>query len=304
MFEHDNALAKWFAEHGQVITVGQAAELGVGPEAMKRRARAGVLVREHQGVYRPAAVPPAFEVALLAGIAAARADAWASGHSLMRLYGVRGTWSDTPEITVLGAAHHDIPGVRVRRIDRIDRRDTATRGGLPVLGPPLGLLTLGASAPAWKVESAVHDMVFQGFTTKARLVDVLKRYAGSGRNGVASFRRGIRSLDRNGKATQTNLELAGLRGIRAAGLPEPELQLPVVDGDGRRRRLDIAWPDRMLDLETDGDRWHTSAADRREMKRRDAALRAVGYTVVRADSDEIEHRMRVVLATLAPFFGG
>lgn len=304
MFEHDEALARWFAQHGEVITVGQAAALGVGPEAMKRRADAGVLVREHHGVYRPAAVPAAFGVALHAAVAAARGDAWVSGHSLMRLFGTRGTWSDTPEITVLGAAHHDIPGVRVRRIDRIDPRDTATRAGLPILGPPLGLLTLGASTPPWKVESAVHDMVFQRHTTKARLVDVLKRYGGSGRNGVAAYRAGIRSLDRNGRATQTNLELANLRGIRAAGFPEPELQLAVVDGDGRRRRLDIAWPDRMVDLETDGDRWHTSAADRREMARRDAALEAVGYAVVRVDSDEVEHRMREVIAKLRPFFGG
>ena len=78
----------------------------------------------------------------------------------------------------------------------------------------------------------------------------------------------------------------------------------MVDGDGRKRKLDLAWPERVLDLETDGDRWHTSRRDRQAMKVRDAALRAVGYDVVRVDSDDVEHDLRGVIARLRPFFGG
>jgi very-short-patch-repair endonuclease len=114
----------------------------------------------------------------------------------------------------------------------------------------------------------------------------------------------VRSLDPQGRATQTNLELKAVRAVRDAGFPEPELQAPVVDGDGRKRRLDLAWPGRLLDLETDGDRWHTSPRDRQAMTVRDDALRAVGYEVVRIDSDDVEHDLRGVIARLRPFFGG
>jgi hypothetical protein len=301
VFEHDEKLARWFAEHKQVITVAEAEALGVGHDALQRRYEAGLLVRDKRAVYRSAGVPAGFASSLRAALGAAGPDAWVSGPSLMRIYGTRGEWSARPEITVLGCDHPEIPGVRVRRIDRIDEQDVRVHHGFPALAPPLGLLTLGASVPRGKVEVAVHDMVFQGHTALPQLVDVLKRYAARGRNGVADFRHGIRSLDPRGRATQTNMELEILRVVRHAGLLEPELQLPVVDGDGRRRRLDLAWPGRMLDVETDGDRWHTSTRDRAEMQRRDAALRAVGYEIVRLDSAEAEDR-RLVIDRLRPFF--
>jgi very-short-patch-repair endonuclease len=303
MFEHDERLARWFAANGEVVRVSDAARIGVPPEAIKRRARAGVLTREQHGVYRPASVPAAFEIALRAAISAAGDNAFVSGHSLMRTYGTRGCWSDSPEITLLGTEHLVLPGVRIRRIDRIERRDVHRRNGLPVLAPPLGLLTLGASATARQVEVAVHDMVFQGFTALPQLIDVVKRYGGRGRRGARAFRAGVRSLDPDGRATQTNMELKALRAVRAAGFPDPQLQFRVLDGDGRRRRLDLAWPDLLLDLETDGDRWHTSRSDRAAMHVRDAAMRAIGYDVVRVDSDDVEHDLPGVIARLRPFFG-
>lgn len=303
MFEHDAKLTRWFAANGGIVDVRSAASIGVDVDAVLRRHAAGLLVREHHGVYRDAGRPASFDTDLRAALAAAGDDAYVSGHSLMRLYDVRGAWSATPEITVLGDRHLDLPGVKVRRLDRIEDRDLRRRHGLLGLAPPLGLLTLGASAPRHKVEVATHDMVFQRHTAVPQLIDALKRYEGKGRWGVASYRHSIRSLDDEGRATQTNMELDALRVLRQAGLPEPRLQLPVVDGDGRRRKLDIAWPDQLLDLETDGDRWHTSTRDRRAMEVRDAALRAIGYEVVRVDSDDVAHHLDALVPRLRSFFG-
>jgi very-short-patch-repair endonuclease len=303
MFEHDERLARWFADNDSVISVGQAARIGVGPEAIKRRAAHHLLVREQCGVYRDAAVPPGFRSSLRAAVVAAGDGAYVSGPSLMRLYDIRGDWTGRPEVTIVGEEHLQLPGVRVRRLDRIDQRDIRSRHGLPALALPLGLLLLGASAPAWKVETAVHDAVFQRSTARPQLIDVLVRYAGKGRWGTTSFRAAVDSLDPHGRATQTNMELVTLRAVRDAGLPEPHLQLRIRDGDGRVRRADIAWPEQRLDLETDGDRWHLSPRDRRAMRVRDAALAAVGYSTVRASSAEVEHDLPGVIARLRPFFG-
>lgn len=303
MFDHDLRLARWFAEHDSVISLAQAEAVGVGPEAVKRRAAKGLLVREQCGVYRDAAAPPGFRSSLRAAIVAAGGRGFASGPSLMRLYDARGTWTDRPEVVIVGEEHLALPGVRVRRIDRLAPQDIQVRHGLPALAPPLGLLLLGASEPPWKVEAAVHDLVFQRYTTRTRLIDALVRYGGKGRWGTAAFRHAVDSLDPKGRATQTNLELAALRAVRQAGLPEPQLQLRVVDGDGRTRKLDLAWPAQGLDLETDGDRWHLNPRDRRAMQVRDAALAVVGYTTVRATSADVEHDIRGVVARLRPFFG-
>ena len=303
MFEYDVGLARWIADREGVLSVSAAAQLGVDRRALHRRLRAGLLVREQTGVYRHAAVAPSFESSLRAAIEAAGDEAYVSGPSLMRLYGARGEWSDRPEITLLGTEHLDLPGVRVRRIDRLDPRDVARRGGLPCLSPPLGLLLLGASVSAWKVQTAVHDMVFQRFTAQPLLVDALRRYGGRGRRGTRSFRKAVRSLDPKGRATQTNLELRLLTALRQASVPEPRLQLPVVDGDGRTRRLDLAWPDVRLDVETDGDRWHLNPADRAAMAARDAALARVGWRTERVDNGEVDADLLAVVARIHSFFG-
>jgi very-short-patch-repair endonuclease len=216
----------------------------------------------------------------------------------MRLYGARGEWTDRPEITIVGTEHLELPGVRLRRIDRLEPRDVGRRAGFPTLSPALGLLLLGASVSAWKVSTAVHDLVFQGFTNRPRLVDVLARYGGRGRRGTTAFRKAVKSLDPNGRATQTNLELKLLAAIQAAGLPPPLVQHIVVDGDGRNRRLDLAWPDRRVDVETDGDRWHLNPADRAEMATRDAALARAGWRTERVDAGEVDVALSAVLARL------
>lgn len=305
MFEHDARLARWFADNQSIISITEAAALGVGDRALHRRHAAGLVEREHPGVYRDAAVPRTATTRLRAALAA-RPTAFVSGHSLMRLYDVRGEWSDRPEITLLGSDEHvPLDGVRMHRIDRIEPHDRHRRHGLPVLAPPLGLLTLGASAPPWKVKTAVHDMVFQGHTAVPLLVRALKQYAASGRNGVTSFRAGVRSLDKGGRATQTNLELVVLDPIHAApAIPEPHVQHLVVDGDGAKRRLDIAWPEHGLDLEVDGDRWHLSARDKSAMRVRDRALAAVGYETWRVDSDQVAHDLPALIRRLCRFFGG
>jgi hypothetical protein len=305
MFEHDARLARWFAQNNSIVSIADAAAIGVGERALLRRHAAGLLVREHAGVSRDAAVPRTASTRLQAALSALPA-AYVSGHSLMRLHDLRGEWSERPELTIVGGDEHiELEGVRIHRIDRIEPRDRQRRGGLPILSPPLGLLTLGASAAPWKVKTAVHDMVFQGYTALALLLQALKEYATSGRNGVTSFRRGVLSLDKGGRATQTNLELTVLEPIHAApGIPEPHVQFPVVDGDGRKRKLDVAWPDAGLDLEVDGDRWHLSAKDRAAMKVRDRALREVGYETWRVDSDQVAHDLPTIIRRLHRFFGG
>lgn len=304
MFGHDERLARWFAANQGIITTAIAADLDIGEDALLRRHRAGLLVREHHGVYRSATVPASPETRIRAAVEAAGAGAFVSGHSLMRVFDARGEWSDTPEITLLGTEHLELEGVRIRRIDRIQPYDIGRRHGMPILSVPLGLLTLGASASPWKVQTAVHDLVFQRHTARPLLIRAVKDYGGRGRRGMTSFRKAVNSLDPKGRATQTNLELTVVRAIADDGrIPEPHLQFPVLDADGTKRKLDLAWPDHGLDLETDGDRWHLNPTDKAEMQRRDAALLRVGYEVWRVDSDDVPGELAALLRRLRMFFG-
>jgi hypothetical protein len=299
VLELDAALASYSGDHLGVLTRDDCRRLGATDRAIDGRI-GGVLVPVHWGVFRHAAAPPTFEGTLRAAVLAGGATALASGPSAMRLYGIRGRWDDTPEVTIVGTDNVSLRGVRVRRIDRLDPSHVHRRFGIPVLAPPVALLLLGAVVPPGRVESAVHDMVFQRFTTRAGLLDALATYGGRGRRGTTALRRAIRSLTLDGAATQTNLELDLLRLLRLHGLPDPVSQLAVVDADGRSRRLDLAYPDRLLDVEADGDRWHLNPGDRTADRARDAALAALGWRVLRFGTADVHvHPARTIAAVRA-----
>ena len=74
------------------------------------------------------------------------------------------------------------------------------------------------------------------------------------------------------------------------GLPIPELQYEVVDGNGQLRRLDFAWPDQRLAVEYDGVDWHSGADAMRRDRERASALLDVGWVVVAIVFDDVRHR--------------
>jgi len=304
----DQMIAVCAGDRFGVVTRAELLELGVSGHEIDHRVRDRTLLPVHEGVYRHVAAPPSWPGRIRAAVlAAAPSLAMASGPSAMRLYGIRGVWLERPEITVAGAQSHDLRGVRVRRIDQVDLLDVTVRFGIQILSVPLALLALGATESERKVETAVHDAVHLHLATRADLFAVLDRYAARGRRGVTKFRAALDSLPTDGTATETNLELDMVRLLRVSGLPRPKVQYRVVDADGIRRRLDVAYPEAMLDIETDGDRWHTMGRDRRLDRRRDAALEALGWEVQRygeADIHELSaqtvHRIRSSLAVRAP----
>jgi very-short-patch-repair endonuclease len=284
----DLVIASWAGDRLGIASRDELLAQGLTADQIDYRVWDRTLLTIHDGVYRHAAAPRSWMADLRAAtLATERELGLVAGASSMRLFGIRGVWESLPEILVAGRHLPDLRGVRIRRIDQIDALDIDHRFGIPVVSMPLALLLLGATHSERKVETAIHDAVHLGLTSRAELEAVLDRYAARGRRGVTKFRAGLEALPSDGTATERNLEVDMLRLLRVNGLPRPKVQLPVIDADGIRRRLDLAYPEAKLDIETDGDRWHKIRGDRRSDRRRDDALEAVGWEVQRYDSDDI-----------------
>lgn len=85
-----------------------------------------------------------------------------------------------------------------------------------------------------------------------------------------------------------------------AGLPMPELQVPVVDiGGFERYRLDFAWEAMKVALEYDGYEAHEGRAS--ADARRDADLRARGWLVIRAKASDLRNPANLIAALRAAF---
>jgi very-short-patch-repair endonuclease len=74
------------------------------------------------------------------------------------------------------------------------------------------------------------------------------------------------------------------------GLPAPVLQHEVVDANGRRWRLDFAWPERRVALEYDGVAWHSGAEAFFRDRRRYATLQELGWVVVSIVAEDVRCR--------------
>jgi len=116
-----------------------------------------------------------------------------------------------------------------------------------------------------------------------------------GRRGIVAVRDLLVVADpRSESPMESEARLAMLDG----GLPVPELQYELLDGNGDLRRLDFAWPDHRVAAEYDGVAWHTGPEAMTSDRRRHNALADVGWTVVSIVADDVRHREREMVARI------
>ncbi|MBK6968037.1 MAG: DUF559 domain-containing protein [Candidatus Microthrix sp.] len=86
--------------------------------------------------------------------------------------------------------------------------------------------------------------------------------------------------------------------IDAAGIPRPLRQKDLGDNVRWLGRVDLYWSQWLLVVEVDSDRYHGALSDREDDAKRQRALEAAGYTVVRVTEFELWHRRDQVIDRL------
>jgi very-short-patch-repair endonuclease len=252
------------------------------------------LEREHHGVYRlpnTANLPLGAETAALL---ACGGDALLSHHTAATLWGLR-PWIARPvHVTIPGARGCPQPtGVTVHRSRTLTRADIRIHEGLPVTSPARTRLDVAPTLTDRDVESLLDEGLFVlRILTRAQVSDVLAR-AGA-HPGRARLARVAGERARSPK-TDSPPEEALFALIRAAGLPAPELQFPILG-----YRLDFYWPKLRLAIEVDAYGTHGSRTRFEADRRRDARLLTEkGIVVVRITDLAIETRPLEVIALVA-----
>lgn len=131
---------------------------------------------------------------------------------------------------------------------------------------------------------------------------MLERVGKRGRRGTAALRAVVRaSLPPDGIESHLELDLERL--IKSCPVPEPVLQHEIVLPDGRRFRLDTAWPDLRIAAEADGRRWHST---RKEFERdllRSRAITAAGWGHYRYSWSDVHQRAAAVRTEITNVVG-
>jgi very-short-patch-repair endonuclease len=151
---------------------------------------------------------------------------------------------------------------------------------IPLTSPERTLLDLGAVAPR-RVEAAMEDALLRGLVTLGSLRRLLERVGEHGRDGSGVLRSLVAERHPGAAPTESRLEDAILRILRAHGLPEPVRQHPVALPAGREARIDLAYPDVKVGIEADGRIWHSGREDFARDRARANQLAGLGWTLLR-----------------------
>jgi very-short-patch-repair endonuclease len=151
----------------------------------------------------------------------------------------------------------------------LTREECTVHHAIPVTTPTRTLLDLAAVVSRRELERAIDEAAY------LRL-DVRGLHARQGRRGGAMLTRVLADHRAGSTLTRSEIEERMLAICRRSRLPSP-LVNEVVEG----YTVDFAWPRRRVIAETDGWQAHGTRQAFERDRRRDAALTAAGWRVVR-----------------------
>lgn len=265
--EHpDVVLARLSARGRGAITRGGALTAGLSDEMLERRLSSGLIVCEHEGVYRHAAVPMSVDLRWRLALAACGADSFLSHRSAAVKLGWDGVRSVQPDVTSPHSDRPEVERVNVFRTRCFHANDVRVVDGMRVASPGRTALELCAVLPRHITGEIISDAVLAKRLSVTDIAVTLDRTGGRGKKGTADLRFIGGGLDLEG--IESKLELLIARIVGGAAVPRMVRQHEMTCSDGREVRLDLANPGLRIAVEGDGHRWHATPARLRKSRAR------------------------------------
>jgi Protein of unknown function (DUF559) len=234
------------------------------------------------------------EARALAGVLACGPRAVLSHRSAASWWGLLKGAAARPDVTVPHGRHR-IAGVTLHQARSLDARDTTTYEGMPITSVARTLLDLAATVRHHRLERALAQAEVRQLFDHRAIQSILARR--NGHRGRAALARATAGEPR---LTRSELESRFLALVHVAGLPEPEANSSLDAPDHPGLEPDCYWPTHRLMVETDGWETHGTKAAFKSDRRRDAALTAIGYRVMRFTYDDVVYDAATVVERLRP----
>jgi very-short-patch-repair endonuclease len=278
------------AQHG-VVARAQLDAAGLTKRAVDRRIASGRLKVLYRGVYRAGPVA-GVRVREMAAALACGPEAVVSHATAAAVWQFFTTSLDSLlNVTVPARVRRRVGGILVHRASDLRADEVARLDGVPLTSPARTVLDLANIVGVGELERAVAQaercnlITIEGIMT---LVNAHPHHRGT---------RVLRALlegDATPSLTRSEAESRLLGLIRKARLRAPRTNVRVLTYE-----VDFLWPTEKLIVEVDGYAFHASASAFARDRRRDAALIASGYRVVRLTWHDIVSEPEVTLTMLA-----
>jgi hypothetical protein len=195
-----------------------------------------------------------------------------------------------PHVLVPGH-HRPIEGIVLHSYRCLDPLDVIVYRGIPVTTVARMLVDLSDVLTKFQLANVIHEAAYRGRFNLGATRRAMQR--ANGRRNLHVLDEAIDLYLSGSAGTRSRVEDAFLSLLQFAGIAEPLVNVSLLGEE-----VDCHWPDRMLVVEVDGPGHRNRPPAQRDDTRRDAKLRAAGYTVLRFTDVEIERRPEQVLARL------
>jgi len=274
----DRVIAELAVQQHGVVSLAQLVELGLHVGIVDKRVAAGRLHRVHHGVYAVGHPLLSQRGWLMAAALACGAEAVVSHRSAAALWGLRPDGRPSIDITAPGRRGRTPLGIDAHRHGSLRPQDRTFVDQVPCTTVARTLLDLAGVLGARELRNAITKAEVLRLFDLVALQEVIGR--SRGRRGVARLRRAIAEHDSRDERARGELERRFLALCRRAELGRPEINAPLVI-EGVQIEADFLWRQAGLIVETDGRRFHGTAAAFEQDRRRDRRLQVAGWRVLR-----------------------
>jgi len=290
-YSRDQAVTRIASTQRNLIRTVQLWECGLGKDAVARRVRAGWLRLRFQGVYSVGSgeLPPlALEFGALMSCGA---GTLVSHRSAAFVWGMRDDPPPKVEVSVVGPGCRSRKGMRVHRINAIDKRELRRHEGLWVSSSARTVLEVAAVGSRDELIDVIDaGLALRRFTPRD-LESVLERHRG--RRGAGRLAEVLG--DETAMAiSRSRAEKALLRLIRDARLPLPETNVKF-----GRFEADFVWRRERVIVELDGATYHSGPGVFQRDRDKDLVFRGAGFDVLRPTRAHVVYEATRVLVLLA-----
>jgi very-short-patch-repair endonuclease len=284
-------LARLAARQHGVVTVRQLYSLGFSDGQVGTRAAAGWLHRVHRGIYAVGHHRLTREGHWMAAVLACGDGAVLSHQAAGELWRLRQRRGNVPARIDVAVPRRrggrPRPGLVVHRIPTLAHDEVTVSDGIPVTTPARTILELATFLPRRQLERAIDEAERLGLCGSEALQVIVGRH--TGRRGTGPLIRLMQEHAIGTTATRNEFEERFLALCRRHHLPQPEVNVPLLD-----YLVDFHWPDARLVVEVDGLASHGTRRAFQADRDRDGRLAVAGYRVLRFTWWDVTRRPAVV----------
>ena len=265
-------------QHG-VVARDQLRALGDSDRVIQGRIAAGYLIRLHRGVYAVGHARLTAHGRWMAAVLACGDGARLSHRDALALHDLRRVGSGAVHVTAPGVHRH--AGIRCHTTRRPDRLGEASIDAIPATSLERTVLDEAVTLSAQRLRGTLEEIERRDRFDLRRFETVLAE--ADGHHGATRLRAGLAEMSAASVDLRSGLEARVLGRLRAAGVPEPSVNV-LVAGE----LVDFHWPAQHVILEVDSWRYHRSRRSFEDDRRRANTFALAGEMLLRVTDRRIE----------------